>query len=122
MRVAASSALARRNAPWRSCCRRCSAMRCAAFGPTPGRQRSAWVSSSRLPSGSTSLVVGYALFRAAAASDQATLTLERQLEACRQRKSCAQAAHLLLGGGLDFAHCVVDGRRDQVFEHVLVLG
>src|SRR3990167_691086 len=76
-------------------------MRCADLTPTPGRRRSASIKPSRLRS--------------------ATERSERELHAGNLRHAGAQLAHLLLRGGLDPAHRVVDGRGHQVFEHVLVV-
>src|SRR5712692_435967 len=80
-------------------------MRCADFGPTPGRQRSASISSS-------SAVGDFILEKSS----------ERQLHPRRQAQTARQRSHLLLHRGLDLALGVVDRGRHQVFEHLLVVG
>ena len=79
-------------------------MRCADFGPTPGRQRSASIS---------------------AASDGGYASIQRsQNGSFMPGGSCmppVTLCHLLLRGASTLLHGVVDGGGDQVFEHVLVV-
>ena len=75
-------------------------MRCADFGPTPGRQRSASISASR-PDGFTGL--------------------ERQFEARGQIHACRESGHLFLAQFLSTANCIVYCRSDQIFEHFAIV-
>src|SRR5499427_5648401 len=88
-------------APVLSCCSRWYAVRCADFGPMPGMQRSASISSS-------------------SAGDFIAWRLEGQLESRRKAHAARERAHLLLHRGLDLARGVVHRRRDQVLEHLPV--
>src|SRR6266571_3103491 len=80
-------------------------MRCADLGPTPGRQRSASISSS-----------------SAVGDFMSEKSSERQLHPRRQAQTARQPGHLLLHRGLDLAYGVVDRCRHEVFEHLLVVG
>src|SRR5690554_3934555 len=77
-------------------------MRWAVLGPTPGRQRSA---SMRRPMRGLSDTAGS----------------ERQLHSRREGHALGDPGHALPGLALYPAHRVVDGRREQVLEHVLVI-
>src|SRR2546428_3378894 len=79
-------------------------MRCADFGPTPGRQRSASISSS------------------SAVGDFMSESSDRQRHPRRQAQAARQRGHLSPHCGLHFARGVVDRRSYQVFEHLPVLG
>src|SRR5712692_7359508 len=80
-------------------------MRCADFGPTPGRQRSASISSSS--------AVGDFI------SEKSS---ERQLHPRGQAQPAGQHGRLFLHRGLHLAPGVVDRGRHQVFEHLPVVG
>src|SRR5258706_4827326 len=75
-------------------------MRWADFGPTPGRQRSAWVSSSR-------------------AAGLSIRISERQVETGRQVEARCESGHLRLGRGFGPGDGIVESGRHQVLEHVL---
>src|SRR5215208_2298374 len=76
-------------------------MRWADFGPTPGRQRSAWMSSSRAAGLSN--------------SESGDVHSRREIESRRE------ARHLGLRGRFRLRHRVVERGHDEILEHVLVL-
>src|SRR5450432_4209343 len=77
-------------------------MRCADFGPTPGRHRSDWISSSR--------AAGFSIE-----------SLEGQSHSRRQVQSRREPRHLRLRRGFSLRYRIVHRGHHQVLEHVLVL-
>ncbi len=73
-------------------------MRCADFGPTPGKQRNAWIK------------------RSSDEGDAATPSLERQLHAGRQLQTSGETGHFFLAGGLRLADSIIDRRRNQILQ------
>src|SRR5438034_3113857 len=124
-RVALSNARAKRSAPSRSCWSRWSAMRCAAFGPTPGSDRSPATRPSKLDSGSCAARAGVLrsfidkVRPASATRPRRRSGSEGKLEAGRHRHARGETAHLLLRRELDAAYGVIHRRRHEILEHVL---
>src|SRR5436190_4568529 len=83
-------------------------MRCADLGPTPGRQRSDWISSSSA-AGLSMLFNCWLVPR-----------LEGQVHAGREIEPRREARHLRLRDGLGLRNAIVERGRDEIFEHVLV--
>src|SRR5690554_5830766 len=109
--IAAVRAWARRRPPSRSFSRKCSTMRCADFGPTPGRRRKASTNWS---------IRGLKFMYDVARSVGDGLASEGQFEARRQIEPGGEAADLALVRLTDFAHGVIDGGDDEIFQYFLV--
>ena len=89
-------------------------MRCADFGPTPGRQRSA--SIKRLRDG------GYSIGCSDLPANARSRSLQNgSLKPGGQVHAAHDAGHLLLRDSFDALRGVVDGGRHQVFEHLAVV-
>src|SRR6266571_7269663 len=106
-------------------------MRCADFGPTPGRHRSASIRSSTAvsPFIPTESLKGEGVRGADSRSLAATLHsftqslphLKRQFHPRGQSQPTGDASHLFLNRGFHLAGGVVHRRGDQILEHFLVL-